>query len=141
MTHEYDLSEIEPRIEDITPVTMRCEYELPWERQSNQTACGTTIQYNAGDLNWRIVIEGFITIPQLTELDQLRNQRSIEVLTAEWGVINVQPDNLIVTRADEEEVGEIDGEVGPLLSFQLQTKQEDEDPPVTFVQDESIQQS
>lgn len=141
MTHEYDLSEIEPRIEDIMPVTMRCEYELPWERQSNQTACGTTIQYNAGDLNWRIVIEGFITIPQLTELDQLRNQRSIEVLTAEWGVINVQPDNLIVTRADEEEVGEIDGEVGPLLSFQLQTKQEDEDPPVTFVQDESIQQS
>jgi hypothetical protein len=132
----YDPSNISPRIEDIEPITMECRYELPWERQSNQTACGTTIQYTNGDLNWRIVIEGKITIPQLERLDELRGRDSIEILTAEWGIINVKPDNLVVTRSDDNEVADVDGEVQPWMDFQLQTKQEDEDPAVTFL-DES----
>jgi len=129
-------NKVSPRIEDIEPVTMECRYELPWERQSNQTACGTTIQYNNGDLNWRVVIEGIITVNQLGRLNEIRGNDSITVFTLEWGEIEIQPDSLVVTRSDDPDVGNINGKTQPWLSFQLQTKMDDEDPAVTFL-DES----
>lgn len=134
-----NLEDVRPRIGNVEPVTMRCEYQLPFERQSSQTACGNTIQNQNGDMNWRVVIEGILTIEQLDAIGELRGQDSVEVITAEFGRINVSFDQFNVTRASEEAVGDIEGEYGPLLSFQLQSKEEDDqDPVVSFVQDESI---
>jgi len=135
MAPESSEGNVTPRIGPIEPITMKCDYQLPWNRQSNQTACGTTIQYQAGDLNWRIVIDGVLTIDQFRELESLRGTESVEVRTAEFGIIEITFDQLNVTRNDEPSEAEIDGEVKPLLEFQLQTKEldQDEDPPVEFI--------
>lgn len=130
-------SYITPRIADVEPLAMSCDYQLPWERQSNQTACGRTIQYQGGDKNWRVVIEGIITIDQFQRLNELRGLGNVSVRTAELGEFQITFDQLNITRSDKQAVGDIDeGEVKPLLEFQLQSKQEDEsdqDPPVEFV--------
>ena len=135
MAPESTKGNVTPRIGPIEPITMKCDYQLPWNRQSNQTACGTTIQHQAGDLNWRIVIDGVLTIDQLRELESLRGTESVEVRTAEFGVIDITFEQLNVARNDEPSEAEIDGETQPLLEFQLQTKEldQDEDPPVEFI--------
>lgn len=129
------LSEVTPRIGPIEPISMECDYQLPWDRQSNQTACGKTIQYQNGDTNWRIVISGILSIDQLRQLDALRGEDNVEIRTAEFGKKTITFDQLNVTRSGEENSGEIDDEVGPLLEFQLQTKElsSSEDPAVTFL--------
>jgi hypothetical protein len=116
-----------PRIGNIEPITMRAEYQLPWNRQTNQTACGDTIQYQGGSKDWRVIIEGIMSKSQLDRLRQLRDQPRVEVVTEEFGRMDVAFDQLNVTRADEEDVGEINGELGPLLQFQLQTKEDSDD--------------
>lgn len=135
MAPESSEGSVTPRIGPVEPITMKCDYQLPWNRQSNQTACGTTIQYQAGDLNWRIVIDGVLTIDQFRELESLRGTQGVEVRTAEFGIIEITFDQLNVTRNDEPSEAEVDGEVQPLLEFQLQTKEldQDEDPPVEFI--------
>lgn len=125
--------QITPAIEGIEPLVMQVKYNMPWERQSNQTACGNTIQYQGGDMNWRLVIEGKLTRTQLQQLNQLRGQDSVTVRTPEFGTFSVTFDKLNVTRADGEGVAEIDDQVQPIVNFQLQTKELDEDPAVTFV--------
>lgn len=128
--------QITPAIDDIEPLTMEVQYDLPWDRQSNQTACGNTIQYQGGDMNWRLVIDGIMTRAQLQRLNRLRGQDSVPVRTPEFGTFSVTFDQLNVTRADGEDVADIYGEEQPIVQFQLQTKELDEDPAVTFV-DES----
>lgn len=120
-----------PRIGDgdneIEPVVMRAEYQLPWNRQSSQTACGQIIQNQVGDENWRITIEGVMTKEQMQQLDSMRGLDTVPVVTEEFGQLQVAFDTLTVTRADEEKWGEIEGYTGPFLSFQLQTKEDEED--------------
>lgn len=137
---ETRTAEVTPRIADVEPVTMSCDYQLPWNRQSNQTACGRTIQYQNGDRNWRVVIEGIITIPQFRRLNELRGSDQVTIRTAELGTLDIAFDQLNVTRNDNPAVADIEGTdadlAQPLLEFQLQSKQEDEseqDPPVEFV--------
>lgn len=126
-TSRLDESSVTPRIADIKPITMKARYQLPWNRQSNQTACGTTIQVPNGDLNWRIVIEGVISLGQFKDLNALRGEDSVEVVTAAFGKKNIAFDQLDVDRADEDQVGDIQGDVGPLYHFQLQTKELEDD--------------
>lgn len=118
---------VSPRIGPITPITMRAEYQLPWNRKSNQTACGQTIQTPMGDLNWRVVIEGILTKPQLDELRNLRTRQSqVEVVTEEFGMLNVGFDQLNITRvSDEEDMSGPDDYEGPLIQFQLQSKEDE----------------
>jgi hypothetical protein len=120
--------EITPRIGDVEPIVMEAEYQLPWERDANQTACGQTIQRQNGDLDWRIVFRGVVTLSQLDSLRDLRsNSGEVETRTAAFGVKIVTFDELRVTRADEESVGNVDGTVEPLYAFQLQTKELEDD--------------
>lgn len=119
---------ITPRIGPVEPIVMEAKYSLPWQRDTNQTACGETIQNQNGDLDWRIVFRGVVSRSQLQELTSLRDSSgSVETRTAAYGVKTVVFDELQVTRADEQSVGEIDGEVEPLYDFQLQTKELDDD--------------
>jgi len=127
------LLDVTPRIGEIEPISMKCDYQLPWDRQSNQTACGQTIQYNAGDLNWRIVINGVITISQLRKLDAMRGSENVEIRTAEFGKTTIQFDQLNITRNEDPAAAEIDNKVQPLLEFQLQSKEKDEEPAVEFI--------
>lgn len=122
-----DYEPVSPRIGPIEPPVMRTEYQLPWNRKSNQTACGQTIQVQNGDLNWRVVIEGIMSLPQLNQLRSLRSEEEIEVVTEEFGSMMVSFDQFNITRADDEDVAEINDVVGPLLSFQLQTKENNEE--------------
>lgn len=118
---------VSPRIGNLEPITMRCDYQLPWNRQSNQTACGDVIQSQVGDKNWRIVIEGVLTRPMFEELAAMRGQDTVEVVTEEFGRINVAFDQLNVERVSDEEEIQFEGTVGPLLKFQLQTKEDEQD--------------
>lgn len=127
---------VRPRIGEgesaIEPITMRAEYELPWNRQSSQTACGAVIQNQVGDLGWRVVIEGKLTMIQLRKLAQMREQDQITVVTEEFGEMQVAFDNLIITRTDEEEAARVqqtEGQnyKGPIVDFQLQTKEDSGD--------------
>lgn len=118
---------ISPRIGDVEPITMQARYQLPWNRKSNQTACGTTIQVPNGDLNWRIVIEGVISLEQFREINDMRGEDTVEVVTAAFGKKEIAFDQFDVERTDDEDVGDIDGKVGPLFSFQLQTKELEDD--------------
>lgn len=118
---------VQPQIGDIVPITMKTDYNLPFDRQSNQTACGTTIQTQGGDKNWRVVIEGIITLPQLDELESMRGQDSVEVVTEEFGLINVVFDQLNVSRASDEERLDTGDYSGPLINFQLQSKEDTEE--------------
>jgi len=135
MSQHENLTEVTPRIGPIEPVSMSVDYQLPWDRQSNQTACGQTIQYQNGDKNWRVVINGILTIDQLRALDDIRDQDQVDVRTAEFGTFPITFDQLNVTRASENSVGHIEGDYGPLLKFQLQSKEleKDEDPAVEFI--------
>lgn len=139
---ETTTTAVTPRIADIEPITMSCDYQLPWNRQSNQTACGRTIQYQNGDRNWRVVIEGIITIPQFRRLNELRGSDQVTIRTAELGTLDIAFDQLNVTRNENPAVADIEGTdtdlAQPLLEFQLQSKQENEseqEPPVEFVND------
>lgn len=124
------MSPARPRIGEgenaIEPVVMSCEYDLPWNRQSSQTACGSVVQNQVGSKNWRVVIQGIITLPQLDQLNRMRNEERVVVITEETGRINVAFDNLNLTRTDENAVGDIEGVEGPLMEFQLQTKEDSE---------------
>lgn len=120
-----------PRIgqgeEAIEPVVMNCEYDLPWNRQSSQTACGQMIQNQVGSKNWRVVIGGILTTRQLRDLARMRDQERVTVVTEEFGEFTVAFDNLNIRRASEEATGDIEGVSGPLLSFQLQTKEDSDE--------------
>lgn len=134
-------ADVTPRIADIYPITMSCDYQLPWNRQSNQTACGRTIQTQVGDKNWRIVIEGVITLSDFQRLNELRGADSVTIRTAELGTVDVKFDQLNATRTNENAVADFDDPytsdlAQPLVEFQLQSKQDSEseqDPPVEFV--------
>lgn len=128
-------SDTRPRIGNIEPVTMRCDYQLPWNRKSNQTACGQTIQNQNGDYNWRIVIEGILTLPQLNELRRMRGEGKAEVVTQEFGAMKVAFDQLNIERVSEEAVGEVEGYQGPIVNFQLQTKEDEEGEGIEFFND------
>lgn len=130
-----ELSEVTPRIGTVEPISMTCDYQLPWDRQSNQTACGQTIQYQNGDKNWRIVISGIISIDQFRALNSMRGEDEVEVRTAEFGTQKVTFDQLNVTRAGDENTARIDDELGPKLEFQLQTKElsSSDEPAVEFI--------
>lgn len=122
------MSGIRPRIGSgelaFEPIVMQCDYTLPWDRKSSQTACGETVQTQNGDQNWRVVIEGILSKPQLVNLNRMRDQERVEVVTEEFGRMNVAFDNLQITRADDDAWGEIEGVEGPILQFQLQTKED-----------------
>lgn len=107
----------------VEPIVMQAEYQLPWQRESSQTACGQTIQNQNGDLGWRVVLEGIMSASDLIQLNALRDQEEVLVTTEEFGQVPVAFDNLTVTRADDEKWGEIEGEHSPILQFQLQTKE------------------
>lgn len=112
----------------IYPPVMRAEYQLPWNRQSAQTACGQNIQNQVGSKNWRVVLEGIMSRPQLVRLNNLRDQENVIVVTEEFGKMSVAFDQLIVERTDEDAVADFDFEESPevLLHFQLQTKEDSE---------------
>lgn len=128
MSTNADPTEITPRVGPVEPIVMEAEYQLPWQRDSNQTACGQTIQRQNGDLDWRIVFRGVVTLSQLDALRGLRsNSGEVQTRTAVFGVKVVTFDELRVTRADEESVGSVEGNTEPLYSFQLQTKELEDD--------------
>lgn len=122
---------IRPRIGEgdasVEPIVMQCQYQLPWDRQSSQTACGQTIQNQNGDMNWRVTIEGIMSRSDLIQLNALRDEDQVVVVTEEFGKMLVAFDNLQITRADEEKWGEIEGEETPILQFQLQTKEQSDE--------------
>lgn len=122
---------VRPRIgegeEAIEPVVMSCEYDLPWNRQSSQTACGSVVQNQVGSKNWRVVIQGILTQPQLFQLAQMRDKERVVVVTEEFGRMTVAFDNLNIKRVDGEDVGEAEGVKGPLMQFQLQTKEDSDE--------------
>lgn len=111
----------------VEPVIMRCNYDLPWNRQSSQTACGKVIQDQVGTLNWRIVVEGILTKQQLVDLASMRDDDVVSIITEEFGKIPAAFDNLNVERTDESAIGDIEDVQGPLLSFQLQAKEDTDD--------------
>lgn len=117
-----------PRIEGKTvtvePVIMNCKYNLPWNRQSSQTACGQVIQQQVGAKNWRVTVEGIMTKEQLNTFMQMRDEEVVSVITEEMGEAPVAFDTLQVERASEDAVGHIEGVEGPVLHFQLQTKED-----------------
>lgn len=125
---------IRPRIGSgenaIYPITMRAEYQLPWNRQSSQTACGQNIQNNVGAESWRVVLEGIMSRPQLVRLNKFRDEEQVTVVTEEFGKMLVTFDQLNIERTSEEAVADFDFEdnnPGILLSFQLQTKEDSDD--------------
>lgn len=122
-----DATEITPRIGPVEPITMEAEYQLPFDRDSNQTACGTTIQNQNGDFNWRVVFNGVVSLSEFRQLEQLRDTETVETRSATLGVRDVQFDQLNATRTDENKDGEINGRVEPLIEFQLQTKELQDD--------------
>jgi len=122
-----DPADVTPRIGPVEPIVQTAEYQLPWDRDNNQTACGQTIQTQNGDFNWRIVFSGVITLSQLDELRSLRNNASkVETRSAVFGVRSVDFDQLNVTRSSDPSVINVDGSAEPLYEFQLQTKELDE---------------
>lgn len=128
MSTNVDATNITPRIGDVEPIVVEAEYQLPWQRTSNQTACGQTIQRQNGDFDWRIVFRGVVTLSQLDALRDLRTQSgAVQTRTAAFRRKKVTFDELRVTRADQESVGSVDGITEPLYSFQLQTKELDDD--------------
>lgn len=106
---------------------MSCEYDLPWNRQSDQTACGQMIQNQVGAKNWRVVITGVLTRPQFVKLARMRDDETVRVTTEEVGEIEVTFDNLNIKRRDEDASGNIEGVEGPLLHFTLQTKDDSDE--------------
>jgi len=119
-----DAASITPRIGPVEPITLTAEYQLPWDRDNNQTACGQTIQTQNGDFNWRVVFNAIVTVSQLDELRTLRNSASdVETRTAAFGIKSVNFDQLNINRSDEPSVIEVDGTVEPLYEIQLQTKE------------------
>lgn len=122
-----DATEVTPRIGPVEPIILDAEYQLPWDRDNNQTACGQTIQTQNGDFNWRIVLSGVVTLSQLDALRGLRDDSSaVETRTAMFGVREVNFDQLNVTRPQSPSVIRVDGEVEPIYEIQLQTKELDE---------------
>lgn len=126
MAHET----VRPRIigadYTVEPVTMTCEYDLPWNRQSDQTACGTMIQNQVGAKDWRVTVTGILTRPQLVKLARMRDEDAVTLVTEEFGEISVAFDNLNIRRESKDAVGHIEGYEGPILHFSLQTKENDE---------------
>jgi hypothetical protein len=123
-----DATDVTPRIGPVEPITMTAEYQLPWQRDSNQTACGTTIQNQNGDLDWRIVFEGVLTLSQLDRLRSIRDQSGdVETRSAVFGVKRVTFDQLSVSRGDDRKVVETSNGTEPLYEFQLQTKELDDE--------------
>jgi len=116
-----------PNIGGIEPVVMRADYQLPWERQSNQTVCGNVIQNQVGDKGWRIVIEGVMTLDQLENLRRMRDQNTVSVQTQEFGKLNVVFDQLNVTRSNKTDSGDFPEYNGPFIEFQLQTKEDQQE--------------
>jgi len=125
---DIDRTEITPRIGPVEPLVLEAKYQLPWKRERNQTACGKVIQRQNGDFNWRVVFSGVLTWSQLDALTALRSESGrVETRTAAFGTKTVVFDELSVTRADEESVGAVDDTPEPLYSFQLQTKELDDE--------------
>ena len=123
-------ADVTPQIAGIEPLTMSADFQLPFEATTNQSACGTTKRVQNGDKDWRIVIEGLLNLPQFRELQQLRregNTTEVSVTTAEFGTIGVSFDQINCTRPSQENVGEINNFVGPIIKFQLQTKEQSQD--------------
>lgn len=119
-----DAVDVTPRIGPVEPITMSAEYQLPFSRDTNQTACGETLQQQNGDLDWRIVFDGVVTLSQLDQLRELRSESGeVETRSAVFGVKTVTFDQLSVSRTDDNGTVEQDGTVEPLYEFQLQTKE------------------
>lgn len=122
-----DPTDVTPRIGPVEPIVLSAEYQLPWDRDNNQTACGQSIQTQNGDFNWRIVFNGVLTLSQVDQLRALRNNASaVETRSAVFGVREVDFDQLSLTRPESPSAIQVDGEVQPIVEFQLQTKELDE---------------
>ena len=122
-----DAIDVTPRIGPVEPIILSAEYQLPWDRDNNQTACGQSIQTQNGDFNWRIVFKGVMTLSQLDRLRALRESASaVETRSAVFGIREVNFDQLSLTRPESPSAIQIDGEVQPIVEFQLQTKELDE---------------
>ncbi|TKX58901.1 hypothetical protein EXE44_04980 [Halorubrum sp. SS7] len=119
-----DATDVTPRIGDVEPIILDAEYQLPWDRDNNQTACGQTIQNQNGDFNWRIVLSGVVSLSQLDAIRAMRGDASgVETRTAMFGIREVNFDQLNVTRSENPSVINMGGEVEPLYEIQLQTKE------------------
>lgn len=122
-----DAVDVTPRIGPIEPIVLDAEYQLPWDRDNNQTACGQTIQNQNGDFNWRIVFSGVLTLTQLDQLRALRRRAdAVETRSAVFGVRSVNFDQLNLTRSQNPSVINVNGTIEPIYEFQLQTKELDE---------------
>lgn len=119
-----DATQVTPRIGPVEPITMSASYQLPWSRDTNQTACGDTLQQQNGDLDWRIVFEGILTLEQVDKLRSIRtNSGEVETRSAVFGIKVVTFDQLQLDRTDKQKSIEANGTVQPAYQFQLQTKE------------------
>jgi len=119
--------DVTPEIGGIEPITMETDFQLPFDNNAVQTPCGQTIRTQNGDRDWRVTINGVLSLQQFRQLQQRRrfgNTTAVPVTTAEFGTIDVDFDQISVNRVDEEAVGTVNNVVGPLIAFQIQTKED-----------------
>lgn len=132
-TPYYSPENVTPRLGPIEPVVMKHTFDLPFDTDSTQTACGQTVRSVNGSKDWRVTFTGVLTLEQARRLDELRRQQtSISVRTALFGETTVDFDTLSLKRTSEEAVGEIEGVTGPIYEFQVQSKQDSGNSDQTF---------
>lgn len=116
---------ITPRVGDVEPLTMGISTDLPFDVDSNQTACGQTIRTVNGDKDWRVVFEGVVNLKQARALNRLRlRANEVTTRTALFGETVVDFDTLSFERTSEEAVGDVGNTSGPIYKFQVQSKQD-----------------
>jgi len=119
------------RLEFKPKVVTRLGYTLPWDINSTQLDCGSTVTSNSGEMAMRLVFHCRVPLSQLETLTEMRRRGTSVKLISSIGDVNVVnfdelkvdrvPDTNGIITNDGQDINE------PMYEVQLQSKKEDED--------------
>lgn len=119
-------TEVIPRIEFEPIAVTRLGGTLPWETNSTQLQCGTTVTDTNGDQNIRLVYHAVCTKSQFERLQQMRsNPRQVKLISPAYSG-PVTFDQLKFDRVTDANGIIVDGQYRnePVYEIQLQTKEQ-----------------
>lgn len=121
----------EGRLEFAPKVVTRLGYTLPWDNNSTQLDCGSTVTSNSGEMAMRLVFDCRAPLSELETLAEMRRRGTSVKLVSSIGEVNtVNFDELKVDRVpDSNGIITNDGRAidEPMYEIQLQSKKEDDE--------------
>lgn len=110
-------------------VVTRLGGTLPWNTNSTQLQCGTTVTDNSGDMNIRLVYECVCTHSQFKTLQEMRQEPAAVRLVSQSYTGKVTYDELKFDRVADSNGAVIAGDENtnePIYTIQLQSKEDNE---------------